>query len=170
MIESAQNDSVSTPLVGDAAQPHLRNRIKEHERLISLLDMLHKGDALDHKILHVINQVLKEAPTAGKVTTIDADQVEDTLLSLPTIEDILAPTFFARLPLSFRVLRRFLELHSVNPVSDKEMTSVPLSKVDRDNVRLMKRVWFLLLIGTPPHETAHTLLEYRVSRLISPAP
>ena len=93
MSESAQNNSVSTLLPCDAAQSYLGNRIKEHERLIRQLDMLRKGDDLDHKILHVIKQVLKEAPTAGSVTTIDTDEVEDILLSLPTIEDILAPTF-----------------------------------------------------------------------------
>ena len=164
MSESAQNDAISTPLIGDAAQADLPNRIKEHESLIRLIDMVYKDDALDYKIIHVINQELKEAPTSGKISAKDADQVEDILLILTTIEDILAQNFFARAP-----LRRSLGLHPVNPVSDEEKKSVPLSELDRDNARLIEQVWFLLLIGTSAQEIGHSLQDYRASRLNPPA-
>lgn len=76
-------------------------------------------DVFDNKILQVIKQELKEAPAAVKVTTIDADEVEDILIRLPIIENKVAPNFFARASLSLRLLRRSLDLQSVNPISDK---------------------------------------------------
>ena len=93
--------------------------------------------------------------------------MEDTLdiiHELPSVEEINKPEFFNRNTFPFRLLRRSLELHSVNPIKPDDMSSVPLSNDDREDPRLFEHIWFLLFLGAAPEAIAENLRTLRNSR------
>ena len=164
MSQNSQNNTLEAPASTITAMANVDNRMKEHYKLVHLSELIGKGDPLDYKILNIINLVLKTPPDTDTPAQLERDDIEDLLLGLPTPEDILEPSFFTRAPLSFRLLSRALELHGISTVSDTSMSSVNLNDADKDDSRLLKQVWFLMLIKGSPADTLRALQEFRATR------
>ena len=73
--------------------------------------MLRHGDTLDHKVLNVMNLVLKELPTDEGPAQFEHEDIKELLLGLPSVE------VFLPIPLAFRLLRRALELYGISLVT-----------------------------------------------------
>ena len=96
--------------------------------------------------------------------SVDEEDVKDIRYGLPTLEELLEPDFFRRPPLSFPLLRRSLDLHDFNPISDEYISLVPLLTTDKSNSRIFEQVWFLLFLCAQAQNIPELLNSYREKR------
>lgn len=59
---------------------------------------------------------------------------------LPAVESVLTPEFFARASLTFRLLRRTLDLHLINTISEDTVLAIAVSDADCEDPRILEHI------------------------------
>ena len=118
---------------------------------------------LDRPISLTLESITQEPPKKG-TSEYSMDDTLDIIHGLPPVEQVKKPKFFTRKTHPFRLLRRSLELHLVNPIKPDDMSSVLLSNDDQEDPRLYELIWFLLFLGAAPDSIAENLRALRDSR------
>lgn len=76
---------------------------------------------------------------------ISMNDVQDIIYSLLPVETIIGTDSFLRVALPFRLLRRCLNMHLVNPIKNTMLNCVSIAEEDLEDVPLFEHIWFLLL-------------------------
>ena len=72
--------------------------------------------------------------------------------------------------LSFRLLRRALELHNISNAKMSQINAVAMHDEDRQDMWIREQVWYLPFIGFPPFEISELLRRFNEANSTSCAP
>ena len=148
--QSIQGDLTLGELQTSIAAAYNKSQFDEHKRIRKILNFVCKCDEIDESVVLAVTNILWNLPRRSGDYLLIGD-VLNVIYSLPAVEILLHPEFFNSATLPFRLLRRSLEIHLVNPVSEEGIWSILLSEDDRNDPRLAEIVWYLLFIGASAH-------------------
>lgn len=172
------NDSVPTPSLAPIARASTERssetspedalaffemQTEEFRRIKKMYRFLRKVDQLDTAIANAIESFL-ESPLELSVNLFSLSDVADIVHGFPIVQSLLTPNFFLRVTLPFRLLRRCLNLHLVNPVTEEMTSSVHLPADEREDPHLREQIWFLQFLGSSANGVAETLERFRDNR------
>ena len=87
--------------------------------------------------------------------------VSDMAHVLPAVESVLYPHFFTCTTLIFRLLRRNLDMHLINPISEDAVLAVEVFDADREDPRILEHIRFLLFLGASATRISNSLKNPR---------
>ncbi len=122
-----------------------------------------KYDLFDTAIADAIESFF-ETPPELATSRFSLSDFADIIHVFPLVHTLMASDFFMHVTLLFRLLRRYLHLHLVNPVTEQMANRVPLSDEEQDDPRLREQIWFLQFLGASAHGITGTLNAFRDSR------
>ena len=147
-------------LPDEDAQAFMKAQEEEHSRIKRMVNFIRKTDELDFSIHAAIENILS-IPLSPQSTTFSMSDVADIIHGFPTPEQVLEPKYFRRVTLPFRLLRRCLDLHLVNPIDEETISTVHLPEEDKEDSRLSEQIWFLLFLGAPASGITESLRLFR---------
>ena len=133
-----------------------------------MLKYVRKCGHVDEAVIMVIENITYILPTAeGNDYTMG--DVAAILHRLPSAEHLLVPEFLGRASLPFRLLRRSLEMHLVNPVPKQDFEEVFANAANEDQSRLGEYALFLLFLAAHKNQILTTVgllpsLRYKLNK------
>ena len=169
LAEQVATGKTSTENSYGIAQAFLESQLDEYRRIKKMVRFIRSRDETDEGIAKAIDALLMDPPT------IEGSEMEITdthaiIHGLPHYTNLMDPSFFNRTTLTFRLLRRALELHNRNNVKMSQINAVAMHDEDRQDTRIREQVWYLLFIGAPPFEVSELLRRFKVAKPTSSVP
>ena len=129
-------------------------------RLKRMAKLLPKTDSFDIAI-HSLVDALLECPPAVDTAVFEDEDTRDFMHTLPSLVEVMSGDFFGRITFPFRILRRCLSIHFIDPVEDDFIRRLHLTSEEQDNERLFEQIWFLKLLGATDGQVQSALSSLR---------
>jgi len=143
----------------EEAKAFLESQKSEHRSILKMLRFVRRTDELDSSIALAIESLLSSEPTI-ETDLYTMNDIADIIHSFPCVDQVLSPQFFHRISLPFRLLRRSLTLHFVNPINEEKIRLLLDPLNEQGTSRLDEQIWFLLFIGAPASDIASNLITF----------
>ena len=98
---------------------------QEYKRSKRSINLLNQKEGLERSMSKMVEELLVEEPKLGGADT-SFEYATDLKYALPPNEFFLAPEFFKRPAQHFVLLKRFLELHWINPITKEQNEKLAL--------------------------------------------
>ena len=121
-----------------------------------------RRDTLDYRVEEVLNVFMEKAHSLEGTDFPIAD-VTDLAHALRSLDSVLQLSFFERTTLGFRLLRRSLDLNLVNHATEDNVLAIEVSDADREDLRILEHIWFLLFIGAQEDQISACLRTHRMN-------
>ena len=163
-IAAATNNNNDGSL--NTAEAYHANQFEEYHRLVKMCKFFRRRDTLDYRVGGVLVGLLEKASSLEGTDFAVAD-VTDLAHALPSLESVLQPSFLERTTPGFRLLRRSLDLHLVNHITEDNVLAIEVSDADREDPRILEHIWFLLFIGAQEDQISACLRTHRMNMIES---
>ena len=144
----------------DTAQAYLDSLVEEHRRITRMARFLIMSDDLDKIVANAVKNIIADPPTFDP-GGLEMTDVADISANFPYVDSLLNKELFQGAAFPFRLLRRSLVLHQLNPIEEGSVSEITLPEEMSEDPWITEKVWFLLFIGASTEEVSNVLHEYR---------
>ncbi len=144
----------------DTAEAYHASQIEEYNRTCKMCRFVQKKDECNVNICEILDKILEKLLPFERTVYVYS-HVTDMAHVITAVESVLVLDFFARTSIIFRLLRRMLDVHLTNLITEDSVISIKVPDADREDPQILEHICFLLFITASASGISSSLKQYR---------